>query len=229
MQQPTFYAHATGTSGIHQPGKTAQRWAYTSFIVLIIALMAAGLFWVQWAAHRGLTLGYPHPSVQIAQLPSTSLQLNTPVQFSAQATGRDLNYSWDFGDQTGTVTGANPGHTYQQNGNFVVTVTVTDAIGQSSTASTSVQVYPPKPTATFTYSDYGGGYIVFDASNSHADPSTSIAQYNWDFGDGNTDNTSSYQESHTFTVEGTTYQVTLSVTDGTGQTSDSYTANVYVS
>lgn len=225
MQQPTMYSNTPITQ--NAPGNRARRLTYTLLIILLIALMAGGLSWVQWTAQRGITLGYPQPKVHLSPLASNTLRLGSAADFSASAAGRGLIYSWDFGDNTSAV-GANVSHSFRSNGTFTVTVTVTDALGQTSSASTSVQVYPPPPVASFTYTYYGSGYFVFDASNSTADPSTSINQYIWDFGDGNGDQNGNVQENYTYSNYGT-YTVTLIVVDGTGQKSDPSTVMVTAS
>ncbi|MGB8345030.1 MAG: PKD domain-containing protein [Ktedonobacteraceae bacterium] len=224
MQPSTIYQSA------QQPGtgNLARRLTYTLLIILIVALMAGGLYWVQWTAQRGITLGYPHPTVHLSPLSSTTLLINSATAFSANATGRGLTYSWDFGDGA-TAAGANVNHSYQQNGSFTVTVTVTDALGQTNSASTSVQVNPPLPVASFTFTYYGYGEFLFDASGSSADPSTSIRQYMWDFGDGNSDQNGNQQEYYTYGATGQTYTVTLIVVDGTGQQSNPYTLTVTAS
>lgn len=223
MQQPTVYANAP--VGQNAPDTRARRLTYALLIILIIALMAGGLYWVQWTAQRGVTLGYPKPKVHLSPLASNMLRLGSLTDFSASATGRGLTYSWDFGDNSVDAVGANVSHGFQSNGSFTVTVTVTDAIGQSSSDSTTVKVFPPPPVASFTPNYYGSGYFVFDASASTADPSTSIAQYVWVFGDGNSDQNGSAQEPYTYTNYGT-YTVTLTVIDATGQSSQPYSVTV---
>ncbi len=56
----------------------------------------------------------------------------TSVQFSANVRGdTPIDYAWDFGDgQTGT--GANPTHTYSEAGTYTVTLTASNASGQTS-------------------------------------------------------------------------------------------------
>jgi PKD repeat protein len=46
------------------------------------------------------------------------------------------NYSWDFGDATGTVTGFQPLHTYASNGVYTITLTVTNGCGSASATQT---------------------------------------------------------------------------------------------
>ena len=196
--------------------------------VLIIGIVVGSLAGLQWAGWRGITLGYPQPQVQIVALPTGTLIRNQSYQFAAAASGRDLSYSWDFGDQR-TASGASVTHTYESNNTYAVVVTVTDPAGHQASQSTTVAVVPPKPQAFFTSSVDEFGDIFFDASHSSADPSTSIASYNWDFGDGSTpDNTTFPEDSHFYSNLGT-YQVTLTVIDATGQASNPYTATVTIS
>jgi Tol biopolymer transport system component/PKD repeat protein len=59
------------------------------------------------------------------------------VPFSAAASSDNVgivSYSWDFGDGN-TATGMKPSHTYEDEGNYIVTLTVTDAAGNSDTAT----------------------------------------------------------------------------------------------
>jgi PKD repeat protein len=65
----------------------------------------------------------------------------TNVQFTATATGgtAPYSYSWDFGDGT-TGTGASATHSYLLPGTYTVALTVVDANGLLTTASTNVTV-----------------------------------------------------------------------------------------
>ncbi len=196
--------------------------------VLIVGMVVGSLFGLQWAGQRGITLGYPLPHVQITAPATGTLTRNQSYQFSAKASGRELAYLWDFGDQS-MGSGASVSHTYQSNNTFTVTVTVTDAAGHRATQSDTLTVVPPAPQALFTYSSGFDNYIYFDASSSVADASTYIEDYNWDFGDGSATDTTSYpQDTHYYSTAGT-YQVTLTVTDATGQVSSPYTVMVTVS
>jgi PKD repeat protein len=211
-----------------QSRRNGQRrtWILLFVILLVIALVATGMSWLQWAAQRGLSQGYPRPVVQLTTQTSGTLLLNQSYQFGANAQGRDLTYSWDFGDQS-SASGAAVNHAFQSNGNYTVSVTVTDPLGQRNTASTQVSVLPPPPQATFSFSVGYYSYVSFDASNSSADSSTSIAYYDWNFGDGTTDHTSYSQDAHTYSYSGS-YTVTLTITDATGQQSTPYQAVVVI-
>jgi PKD repeat protein len=64
-----------------------------------------------------------------------------------------LSYAWDFGDGTST-TGPAAEHTYQSNGSYIVTLTVTDQAGASHQSSRSVFIGEQPPQALFVA---GGG------------------------------------------------------------------------
>jgi PKD repeat protein len=226
MERPGLYVTDLPHNKLRAPGSIASRLVYFILPALVVVLVAGSLYWLQWASHLGITLGYPTPTVYITSTVSNPLMVHDTAQFSARATGRDISYVWDFGDGSSGF-GSSVNHTYESNGSFTVTVRATDAINQTSTDTTNVRVIPPSPTASFTYSVSYSGYVYFDASASTADPSTSIANYSWDFGDGNTDSTSSPQEYHQYYSTGT-YQVSLVVTDATGQSSSAYTASVVI-
>ena len=81
---------------------------------------------------------------------------------SSAAAGGSLTYRWSFGD--GTIsTLANPTRSYTDDGSYAVSLTVTDALGASSTASTTATITNVPPTATFTAPASiveGNGYVV---------------------------------------------------------------------
>ena len=146
---------------------------------------------------------------------------NVPVQFdgtgSTDPEGYALSYSWDFGDNT-TGVGATPTHTYSRCGNYNVGLTVTDIVSLTGTASTTVTVSssgidnPVANAGGGTAGHYDGtvaANVQFDGSAS-ADPDCTIAQYNWDFGDGTTG--LGVNPTHSYTTAGD-YVVSLTVTD----------------
>jgi hypothetical protein len=76
--------------------------------------------------------------------------VGAPVQFdgraSSDADGIIQGYVWDFGDGR-SGSGGFPAHTYAKEGNYQVTLTVTDNRGAASRAATTVSVLSPPPSA----------------------------------------------------------------------------------
>ncbi len=148
---------------------------------------------------------------------------------SADPDGSIVSYDWNFGDGS-NGSGPTPSHAYGSGGVFTVTLTVTDSDNLQDTATANVNVadasgtQPPVADAGGPYSGKTGTAIPFDGSGS-TDPDGSIANYDWDFGDGN--GTSGASPVHTYAAAGN-YTVTLTVTDDTGR-SDSASTSAQVS
>jgi PKD repeat protein len=136
--------------------------------------------------------------------------------------GTIADYSWDFGDGT-TGSGAMPTHAYTTDGDFTVTLTVTDDTGDTGIATTTVSIgggnLPPVSDPNGPYSGTVGVPVAFDGSASR-DPNGTIVSYNWNFGDGTTG--SGVAPSHSYNTDGI-YHVTLEVTDATGATDSAMT------
>jgi PKD repeat protein len=122
--------------------------------------------------------------------PESALE-DEAVTFSAANGGPEIvSYDWDFGDGS-KGTGAVVQHTYGSDGNYLVTLTVTDGFGLSASrsetitvdagAATAMYVYPPiEPFAGNTVSFKGD--TLFNASGSMATTGPSIVRDTWNFG-----------------------------------------------
>ena len=149
------------------------------------------------------------------------------IDFDATASsdpdGNIITYEWDFGDDT-TASGATPAHTYMTDGSFTVRLTVTDDLGDSSTATSTATIgvanQPPVADPSDAYVGITGIAMMFDGSASN-DPDGSIISYSWDFGDGTTGNGAT--PSHTYTSDGV-YNVTLQVMDDAGEINSANTS-----
>ncbi|MBP2325019.1 PKD repeat protein/glucose/arabinose dehydrogenase [Kibdelosporangium banguiense] len=83
------------------------------------------------------------------------------VRFSSEGSrdpdGTPVTFAWDFqGDGATDSTAANPTFTYQSNGNFSATLTVSDAGGRTSTANVPIVVGNSAPTVTLNVPPNGG-------------------------------------------------------------------------
>ncbi len=120
---------------------------------------------VFFMAFGGLDGPPPEP-----QPPATSFDyvasdncLDATTFFSSTATDPDddiVSWMWDFGDAT-TATGPSVSHLYASTGDYLVTLTVTDATGLSDSFSILVHAYgdvdcPPSIDAVFDHTMYEG-------------------------------------------------------------------------
>jgi immune inhibitor A len=152
---------------------------------------------------------------------NTSLPGGT-VTFNSTATdadGDNLTYAWDFGDEVGNSTVADPTYEYAENGTYTVTLIVSDDT-DTATWTDDIVIGNVGPTADFTYEATNLSVNFTDAST---DDDT--LTYLWDFGDevGNSTEASPVYE---YTAAGN-YTVMLTVTDMYGLT-DSYTEEITV-
>ena len=77
------------------------------------------------------------------------------VTFSAASAAGDLTHHWDFGD--GTMSNeSNPTHLYESLGQYIVTLTVTDAEGVTSTTSLAIHVSPEAPADVGSHTEFPG-------------------------------------------------------------------------
>ncbi len=145
------------------------------------------------------------------------------VQFTDNSTGTVIDtWSWDFGDGSTKSTLQSPSHTFNSDGSFTVTLTITGS-GKSSQASSIITVQPvtTELVAAFT-SDKTSGEVPLTVK--FTDQSTgTIDSWSWSFGDGNT--STDQNPSNTYTKEGV-FTVALTVT-GSGN-SDNETKTGFI-
>ena len=160
----------------------------------------------------------------------TAPAVNQAVNFNAVASiaapGRSIaSYAWNFGDGSAAKTGVTSQHDFGAAGTYSVSLTVTDDVGQRSTASQAVTVASGgggggSTTAAFTFSPLTPSAlqpVFFNASGSSATTGHTLTSYAWNFGDGTLITGPTFSATHTFTAAGT-FTVTLVVTDDIGQT-----------
>ncbi len=113
------------------------------------------------------------------------LETTLDASASSSPNGAIVSYDWDFGDGA-TGSGLVVTHTYEEKGQYSVTLVVTDSEGQTGAKTLVVEALNRTPTASFEVNKYWVGIhdtIRFDASDSE-DSDGEITQYLWSFGDG---------------------------------------------
>ena len=136
------------------------------------------------------------------------------VQFTDSSQGTGIqSWSWAFGDGN-TSSDQNPSHSYAAMGKYTVTLTVSDASGNSSSVSGTIDVIeqPTGPTPSFTVSPQEGDapltVTVTDTTQGE------ITSWEWTFGDGGTA-TGEGPHQHTYQSFGT-YTISLKVNGPNG-------------
>lgn len=158
-----------------------------------------------------------HPALK-ANFTRSGLTGFAPVTIHFDATSSTgiapLTYAWDFGDEIGTSSEAQPSYEYLEGGTYTVTLTVTDANGLTDTATADVHI-PTAVMAVITADTIIGTApltVTFSALNSTGEGEL---RYAWDFGVEGSLVSSEAQPAFTFNAGGD-YQVELTVVDETG-------------
>jgi hypothetical protein len=162
----------------------------------------------------------PGPTASISVAAGTTPVEGAITTFSITvnaATGgapiRNVHIDYDDGssDDLGAVNGTvSVQHVYGSDGTYTPTMTVTDAVGQTTTASTVIVVQPLLVSITAS-ATANPKVINFTANVSPA--GVPVASYAWTFGDGSSATTSSATTSHTYAAAGDrTVRVTIRTT-----------------
>lgn len=152
----------------------------------------------------------------------------SPISFSSEGSydpdGTIKAYLWNFGDGEQS-TEANPTHTYKDNGEYMVILTITDNNGAENTDTTTAIItnVAPRVDEITILPDTVEVGLEIKARASFTDPGgldTHTAVWSWD--DGTTpgivtesDGSGSVTGSHVYTNAGV-YTITLTVTDDDG-------------
>ncbi|ADZ71986.1 PKD domain-containing protein [Polymorphum gilvum] len=133
---------------------------------------------------------------------------------SSDADGTLIDHAWDFGDGS-TASGAVASYAYGAPGTYSVRLTVTDDSGtatRSASDTLSVRVNAPPVAVAGPDQMVTASVVQFDGFSS-SDPDDAVADYHWEFGDGETG--SGPAPAHVYRRPGT-YRVRLTVTDASG-------------
>ncbi|MBB1389996.1 immune inhibitor A [Shewanella sp. SG44-6] len=151
-----------------------------------------------------------------SELPPVSLVAEMKVQASGAdvsfnvivSGGSDYSYAWSFGENNATSSDTAPSYTYSASGDYIVSVLVTDAAGNTVTATDTIRVVI-QPLAAFTLNQTDLTVALTNMSKQGFGNLT----YLWDFGDSSSSTVEN--PSHTYNTAGT-YTITLVTTDSIG-------------
>ena len=202
----TTAAGATPTHTYADPG---------TYTVTLTVTDAAGNTNTDTSTVTVLDTTNPVPNISPA---AATTEIGADIPFAANAStdnGEIASYSWAFGDNT-TASGTAVAHAYDASGNYTVTLTVTDAAGNTNTTTANVTIEQDTTEPTVEVGDdetvsFGNSITL----NATAADNIAVANYSWDFGDGNT--STSQSPTYTYSEPGT-YTVALTVTDTSGNT-----------
>jgi PKD repeat protein len=127
-------------------------------------------------------------------------------------------YVWDFGDGTPTATGADVVHLWPDDGTFPVTVTATDAAGDTAVRVLNLEVENVAPVITGLSAGPASEGVPVAMAGEATDVAADTVSLEWDFGDGTT--AFGTEVEHVYLSDGT-YTVVLTARDEDGGASTS--------
>ncbi|MBU6343126.1 MAG: PKD domain-containing protein, partial [Bacteroidetes bacterium] len=129
------------------------------------------------------------------------------VQFTDQSSGNPSAWLWNFpGGTPATSTEQSPVVTYQNEGNFMATLKVSNSVGENTMQKSTRVAAMTNPIAAFEFAK-NNGTVNF------TNESTQAQLYLWNFGDGTT--STEANPTHTYAQNGT-YFVLLNAMNGCG-------------
>ncbi len=164
----------------------------------------------------------PLPEFTASPVSQVYNSAGNPVTFTNATNAGTWNWLWRFGDNS-TSTDMNPVHTYNNVGDYPVTLIASNA-NCSDSIKHDVSVVPPAPVALFDSIPSGCAplYVVINNTSQNTDvPGTT---YKWDFGDGST--STAKNPTYTYFTPGT-YRIELTITGPGGTSNKSQVVSAY--
>lgn len=185
----------------------------TSDLVRTITLTATSAFGCTATAVHTVTIA-PVPSAAFQATPNTQQFPNADVLVLNNSSPGPWTHAWSFGDG-GTAALASPGtHTYGTWGTYTITLVVSSSFC-SDTATQTVVITPPIPSASFLGQGAGCAPLTVSFTNTSLLGMT----YQWSFGDGGM--STADNPTYIFNVPGV-YTVTLTA-NGIGGATNTFT------
>ena len=171
------------------------------------------------------------PSITSLTAPASGAE-GSSLAFSVVATGpcvdADTTYRWSFSDG-GVAYGPSPHHTFDQDGPYSGTVTVTDSTGMTRSrdfGGTITNVAPALAVLPDDASIAWGRPLLLEAqATDESEADERRLTYAWDFGDGDTDSDGGPTETHTWATPGA-FEVDVEVCDDDICTTDTVSVTV---
>jgi hypothetical protein len=149
-------------------------------LLLGLGVMALGIGLLLFTFGNALALVANPGTFLRGQLPASQTQAQGPsASFTWSSNGLNLtvrdtshqgavaitNWQWDFGDNSGTVSGQNPPvHVYANPGPYTVLLTVTDSNNQQSTTFSPVDIVPAQSRSGQSVGNLTGSIPSFNFS-----------------------------------------------------------------
>jgi parallel beta-helix repeat protein len=156
----------------------------------------------------------------------TNQEIEFDGELSMDKDGKIRSYVWDFGDGS-KDSGKAVTHAYVDNGEYTVTLKVTDDDGAVAKDTCIITVNNVKPQADFSFTPASGDVTtIFEFNPSVSDTDGTVTDYMWDFGDGTTSTLA--KPNHQYQASGT-YSVSLIAQDDDGHNSEIAEKEIVVS
>ncbi|UCE37753.1 MAG: PKD domain-containing protein [Thermoplasmata archaeon] len=152
---------------------------------------------------------------------------DTPYTFDASASYDNVGivtYLWDIDNSDGIdwnnpdYTGISPTHVFTEPGNYIVTLIVYDAQGNSNIDPVAIEVKlvdEERPALNVEFEDTMHEEVEYEFNASKSDDNVGIVSYHFTFGDGNQLFGSDDVVTHTYDDPGV-YTMTVNITDSAG-------------
>jgi PKD repeat protein len=197
-----------GTRWTYQITKGEQRKANMAFHVMDQSGQAVPIY-----TTRGTSGGFTQPATPTAGSSCNTFTFDASSSYDPDNDA--LAYTWDFGDGA-TAEGMRATHTYEEAGDFRVTLTATDTSSQPCGVARTEQIVhvntPPVAVLEAPANACVAAGVRFSAARSR-DSAGEPLRYRWDFGDGAT--AEGAEVTHAF-EKGGAFTVQLVVDDGRG-------------